>query len=180
MKKLLTRACTLIALAAPAVTHADTPGISYDYAQANWAFSTYDLEGFDEANGAQLGLSVSIADNAYISLFGTIQDDTSDAGFGIGLHHELVESVDLTTEVGGFYEDVVEDFGAFTQIGFRWNSCKWFELGAAAGLDYIDSEANFYGVVTGLVPIYKSLSFVATTKLEEEGQTYGAGFRLNF
>jgi hypothetical protein len=180
MKKLLTLAFSLVALAAPAVTHADTPGISYDYFQANWAFSSYDLAGFDESNGAQLGLSVSIADNAYISLFGTIQDDTSDAGFGIGLHHEVVESVDLTTEVGGFYEDIVEDFGGYAQIGARWYSCKWFELDAGVGLDYIDSEATFYGVVTALVPVYKSLSFVATTKLEEEGQTYGAGFRLNF
>lgn len=180
MKKLLTFACSLVALAAPAVTHADTPGISYDYAQVNWAFSTFDIDGFDEANGAQLGLSFSIADNAYISLFGTLQDDTSDAGVGFGLHHELVESVDLTTEVGGFYEDIIEDFGAYTQIGVRWNSCKWFELDAAVGLEYLDGEADIYGVVTALVPVYKTLSFVATTKLEEEGQTYGAGFRLNF
>ncbi|MCB1093946.1 MAG: hypothetical protein R3F19_18610 [Verrucomicrobiales bacterium] len=180
MKKLLTLACSLIALAAPVVSHADTEGISYDYVQANWAFSSFDLDGFDESNGAQLGLSVSIADNAYISLFGTIQDDTSNAGFGIGLHHELVESVDLTTEVGGFYQDIVEDFGAYTELGARWYSCKWFELGASVGLDYIDSEANFYGRVTALVPVYKGLSFVATTKLEEEGQTYGAGFRFNF
>lgn len=180
MKKLLTLACTVLTLALPAVSNADTEGISYDYFEASWAFSTYDLDGFDESNGAHLGLSVSIDDNAYISLFGTIQDETSNAGVGIGLHHELVETLDLTTEVGGFYEDIVEDFGGYAELGARWLSCEYFELGAGVGLQYIDSEADFYGVVRAVVPIYKGLSFVASTHLEEEGQTYGAGFRLNF
>lgn len=178
MKKLPTLACTLFALAFSAIAHADTEGISYDYFDVNWALTS--IDGLDDSHGAQLGLSVSLADNSYIKLFGSIQDETSNGGLGFGLHHEMIETVDLTAEIGGFYDDVVEDIGAYTELGARWYTCKWFELDAGIGLTYVDSEADFYGVVRAIVPVYKGLSFVASTILEEDAQTYGAGFRLNF
>ncbi|MGK0184892.1 MAG: hypothetical protein ACI9R3_000666 [Verrucomicrobiales bacterium] len=155
--------------------------LSYDYIGAGWALSSFDLDDFDdEANGGYIDLSVSIADNAYIRLFGTIQDDTSSGGAAVGLHHELFPTLDLITDVGGFYEDLTEEFGVYSEFGARWLTCKYFELDASVGLDYIDSNADYYGIVRAIVPVYKSLSFVASTRIEDETQTYRAGFRFDF
>lgn len=180
MKKLLSLACTAAAVAFASTSHADTEGISYDYFEAGWALTTYDLDDFDDVNGGSLGLSVSIDDNAYISLFGTITDEASNAGAGVGLHHELVPTLDLVAEVGGFYEDISEDFGAYAELSARWLSCKWFELDAGVGIQYIESDTDFYGIFHAIVPVYKSLSIVASAMVEDHGQTYGAGFRLSF
>ena len=180
MKKLLTLACSVAALAIPTISQADTEGISYDYFEASWNYTSFDLENFDDAHGANLGLSVSLDDNAYIKLFGTIADEAANAGFGIGIHHELAPSLDLVAEVGGLYEDISEEFGAYGELGGRWLSCEWFELDAGVGLQYVESDADFYGIVRAIIPVHKSLSIVASAMLEDKGQTYGAGIRINF
>ena len=179
MKKLLALAIAVVAVPFSAQAQDDSI-LSYDYFEATWAYSSYDIGDFDDSNGARLDLSVSLSDDAYISLFGTIQDESSNVGLAIGIHTELAEPVDVYAEIGAYYDDLYEDFGPVAGIGLKWEVCKHLELDAGIGVNYIDDEANFLGNVDAIIPIYKGLSIVAGALLQDDGQTYRAGLRLNF
>jgi hypothetical protein len=155
--------------------------LSYDYIEAGWNHNELDVPGFDDSvDGFYIDLSVSLDDNAYIALSGVFQDDASAAAAGIGLHHELFSSFDLTAEVGGLYEEVFDDLGGYGEFGARWAVFSHLELGASVGAEWIDSDTEVYGIVRVVVPITRALSVVAAGRVEDEDTEVRFGFRFDF
>ncbi len=169
----------------------DEPCFNYRYVEAGYVYRDFEPYFGDAGHGGGIGLSYDFLGPVYAAAkFRWSKADSkysrSDASAGLGVYHEIYDCLHLTFEGGGRWGKT--EYGHFSDSGFGYYAGPGFRAKFRSGIEIfgnayysgIDGDSGFLFDAGAVFDVTANLDLVISAVLEDDSQSYFAGFRLNY
>ena len=173
--------------------------ISYNYLEAGYGVTSFDIDGLDVGDGDGFTLAGSLevggmfflfAEGEWADLDGLSDVSSQDIEIGAGIHYSLSSQIDIvgraawqlnSFDVGDVLSDLDDEDGVVFDVGLRAKLTPSIELGAFVGWENVSDVAD--GAVIDLYGMYQlspNMAIGVAGALNDASDSVRGFIRLNF